>query len=81
MISSKGFSLHRVGRHQLQYKAEDRTLTVEVEEGRDLAVYLSLVHHWDVPRETDVIGEQELALIRDHIREGLKFLGVKCSFE
>jgi len=31
--------------------------------------------------QKEEINEQELAVIRDHIREGMKCLGVKCSFE
>lgn len=46
-----------------------------------LSIYLSQVQSWDAPHQTEEIGEQELALIRDHVREGMKFLGIKCSFE
>jgi hypothetical protein len=80
MVSSKGYALDRLNRHQLQYKSGGKSLTIEVEAGRDLAVYLSLVQQWDEPFGTEQIGEHELAVIRDHIREGLNFLGVKCSF-
>jgi hypothetical protein len=48
---------------------------------RGLAVALSLVRCWDPPHNSEDIGEYELATIRDDIKEGLKFLGIRCSFE
>lgn len=45
-----------------------------------LLVYISMVQTWDAPNDADLIGEHELATIRDNIREGLEFLGVKCTF-
>lgn len=106
MVSSKGYGLERLSRHELRYRYGDKTLTLEIEETalsvgsfnrpitevlkdvaavlkaqkQGLVVYISKVRTWDAPYETEIIGEHELARIRDNIREGLNFLGIRCSF-
>lgn len=81
MISTKGFSIERAHRELLKYRTGTKSLTVVVEPGDDLAVYLSGVTNWDSPNESEGITEQEMGLIRDNIRDGLKFLRIKHSFE
>jgi len=81
MISAKGFSIERVHRELLKYREGAKCLTVVVEPGAGLAVYLSRVANWDHPNESEEITEQELGLIRNNIREGLNFLRIKHIFE
>lgn len=90
MVSSKGYAVCRLPRGRLQYQVKSRVLTVDCEKGcRKFlifkfpirVVHLSQVRAWDAPHDNQFINEHELAKIRDDIREGLKFLGFRCSFE
>ena len=80
MTSTKGYKLERVGRNGLKYQFGSKSLTIDVEPGNGLAVYLSTVQHWDTPNDNEIINEQDMAVIRDNIQEGLKFLGTKSVF-
>ena len=38
-------------------------------------IYLSSMRTWSAPYEKETISEAELETIKQHIREGLRFLG------
>lgn len=90
MVSSKGYALCRLHHGRLQYKVKSKVLTVEIGKGYRKflmfkfpirVVHLSQVRAWDTPYDGELISQQELVKIKDDIREGLKFLGVKCPFQ
>jgi hypothetical protein len=88
MSSSKGYAIRTLNRAELEYKTGENRLIIVREPGYKQVlilkipvtiVYLSLIKTWDTPKK--IISETEKMTIKQNVKEGLRFLGVKCVFE
>jgi len=70
------FSIDRFGRSLLKYVEMDKELTIEVESGGPLAVYLSSARYWKHP-DGQLVSEEERIQIAKNLKIGLKFLGIR----
>jgi hypothetical protein len=70
VISDAGFSVRRTSRTELLYQENEFFLSIEVEPGEGLAVYLSAA------AKSNAIDEFAFAKIKQRVESALKFMGV-----
>ena len=76
--SSEGYALRRTGRTSLLYSEGGKELSVEVEPGDGLAIYVQTVVSWRPPHQDEPLRSTDRQRIVARILEALRHMGIEA---
>ncbi len=79
--SDEGFSVKRTARHSLEYRAQGKSVVVEVEPGDGLAVYRASIGAWQAGQSSGPVTKEERESMLVNISRALTFLRIKHLIE
>lgn len=78
---SAGHIVQIVGRYELKYTENDRSIRIEIDDESDpMLIYCGSIHSWLPPFEGGEISDEYKGEIKRAIGEALDFLGVRYEF-